>query len=283
MIAIDVALPDSLLTERPDLLSKTEKVGAVARACAMFAVRRIFIFRDRLDGSPSDGALMQDLLNYIRTAPYLRRRAYRLSKEYSYVGRLPPLNIPLHQVKPEIAGDGEIREAYVINGSMADVGLVEPLPLVRGEGSSTSNGLTLVRVYRKGNSFVAREVASSPVYRGYEVRTVDGLDKVISSGGPYSLMIATSRYGRPVSSEWDGLLKATHDGARLLVAFGSPRRGLQGIISREVRERFTWLCTIEDQKVKTVRTEEALLATLSLITLAANISAGGQGHGKGQG
>ncbi|MDG7040422.1 MAG: methylase [Nitrososphaerota archaeon] len=282
MIDIDVALPDSLLTERPDLLSKTEKVGAVARACAMFAVRRIFIFRDRMDGSPSDGALMQDLLNYIRTAPYLRRRAYRLSKEYSYVGRLPPLNIPLHQVKPEIAGDGEIREAYIINGSMADVGLGEPLPLVRGEGA-TSNGLALVRVNRKGGSFVAREVTSSPIYRGYEVRTVDGLDKVMSGGGPYDLMIATSRYGRPVSSEWNGLLKAARDGARLLVAFGSPRRGLQGIIGKEVRERFTWLCTIEDQKVKTVRTEEALLATLSMVRLAANISAGGEGHGKGHG
>jgi len=280
-INIDVALPDSLLTERPDLLSKTEKVGAVARACAMFAVRRIFIFRDPQDGSPSDRALMLDLLNYIRTAPYLRKRAYRLSREYSFVGRLPPLNIPLHQVKPAIAEDGEVREAYIINGTMADVGLREPLQLV-GRGGTVNDGLALVQVYRRGGSFVARETASSKVYRGYEALAINGLEEAIGAGGPYGMMIATSRYGRPVSSAWDALLGATHEGASLLVAFGSPRRGLQGILGGQVRERFVWMSTIEGQKVKTVRTEEALLATLSVVSLAANISAERRGRSPGQ-
>ena len=57
----------------------------------------------------------------------------------------------------------------------------------------------------------------------------------------------------------------------IFVAFGSPRDGLQEILSQEkrtVEETFNYnFNTVPDQGCETVRTEEAIHATLALLNI----------------
>ncbi len=254
-----MAVPDTVLEEKDSLRDKTSKLGTIARACSIYGVDLIEVFRD--DKGHGEAELITKVLGYLETPQYLRRRLYPLDEALRYAGTLPPLRIPSH--KPKVRIDeirtGEVREGVANGDGSVDVGLDQA---VRIEGGAREGRVT-VRVKSKSpltGEVIPREQAGE--YWGYAVRTVPAGD-VFSKGW---LRIATSRLGRSLSSELAGLQASVQRSQKVKLVFGSPARGLFDIFGREVQEAADFVVNlIPEQKVVSVRTEEAVFAGLSLL------------------
>ena len=44
---LSIAIPDSSLQDESTLLYKTKKISIIARACAIFKIKQIFIYKDK--------------------------------------------------------------------------------------------------------------------------------------------------------------------------------------------------------------------------------------------
>ena len=95
---LSIAIPDSSLQDESTILYKTKKVSIIARSCAIFKIKEIFIYKDKT-GNKNDSMLISTLLKYIETPQYFRRQLFSKSKLLNYSGVLQPLNIPNHLVK----------------------------------------------------------------------------------------------------------------------------------------------------------------------------------------
>jgi len=108
-------------------------------------------------------------------------------------------------------------------------------------------------------------------YWGFKVQALNKSIGEIASGGFYDLSIATSRTGKSIIDKLDELKVKLAGSRSVFIAFGSPREGLQEILAQErrtVEETFSYnLNTVPNQGCETVRTEEAIHATLALINI----------------
>ena len=262
---LTVLVPASLVAETDDARDATRKIGQIARALAVFRCEKVVVYDDH----PDDGELIAEVLRYAATPPYLRKTVFERRDELRYVGVLPPLGTPLHSVTagPDSEGSGpEYREGVVTKvGSDGRVwvncGTQHPVALrVPDEGIREGERVTLRVSSREP---LRAEIAEDPPYGGYEVERApldDWLD-------PYEgAAVCTSRRGKEVELRD---LRADDD-SDLAVVFGSPERGVQEILrERDASVDFDYvLNTVPDQGVETVRTEEAVFATLALANIA---------------
>jgi len=268
--ALSIAVPGSLVSEHGGLREKTAALGLLGRAAAIYRVEEIVVYRDE----PDESMLVKRILGYMEIPQYLRRHLVGRHPDLRFAGILPPLRTPHHPVAKHVSQVevGEYREGVVVSstprGALVDVGLDQPLRL-RGraprEGSRVS-----VRVEGL-NPLEGRAVkrSSIPYYWGYTLRGVRGRLSELVYGGEWDLTVATSRAGRPFKEVCGELLEAWRGAGRVLVAFGGPRTGLGEILAREGRvleEAFDYTVnTIPLQGVETVRTEEAVHATLAVL------------------
>ncbi|KPV62762.1 MAG: hypothetical protein AOA66_1218 [Candidatus Bathyarchaeota archaeon BA2] len=91
----------------------------------------------------------------------------------------------------------------------------------------------------------------------------------LAKNQPFDLVIATSRYGAPFTEVADKLARYLKKSHKILVAFGAPTQGLNEILAHENLKlnevaHFT-VNTIPNQGTETVRTEEALYASLAML------------------
>lgn len=269
-----VALPDSLVSEVAHLREKTSKIGLVGRACAIFAISRIYIYTDERGRYENDYRVMKILLEYMETPQYLRKRLFMQEKALQYAGLLPPLRTPHH--KPEVplqdVQTGEVREGIAIRAGgrlLADVGLSSLVPL---EGVARNGERITVRITSPFPQLRGRviEKGEAEEYWGYEVKRAPSLGRFVKSTKT-DLMIFTSRRGMPVVNIWDDLVSEARKVKSILIVFGSPRRGIFEILSDEGMDPWSLskfvVNTIPGQATATVRTEEALLSTLALLNL----------------
>ncbi|MFA4663200.1 putative RNA uridine N3 methyltransferase [Pyrococcus kukulkanii] len=254
-MAWHVFIPDSLLEETNDPKLKAYKVGQIARACAIFGVEHIWIYR----AGGRDGKFIKLLLEYAETPQYLRKRLFPLMPELKYAGVMPPLQIPSHKPKtsPRI---GEIREGFVFRRGkrlFADIGLDRPA-LVKGIAEEGRGTFKIVSV--KPLRVVP---AGPPDYWGYRVHLSRKTLAKTLKNADLDVVIATSRRGVDVRDA-----EVPLEG-EVGIVFGSPRKGIMEIL-KEYNEDFEFdliVNTIPGQKTKTVRTEEALLATLAIFNV----------------
>ena len=129
-----VAIPASLVADTPHLREKTAKLGTIARACAIFGTHEIILYPDGAQQERGeDMQLCEQILGFIETPQYLRKRLFGLSPSLKYAGILPPLQIPPHDVPRSIRDckEGDVREGVVVarhGGSLdVDVGLERTL------------------------------------------------------------------------------------------------------------------------------------------------------------
>jgi len=270
---LSVALPSSLVSEFSHLRQKTEIVGQVARSASIFRVDEVVIYHDE----PDESSLIRTLLSYMETPQYLRKYLFGMRPELQYAGILPPLRTPHHPLGNRV-GDlevGEHREGVVIEERegecLVDIGVDTPL---RATGRAPSKGSRVtVRVTEKHPNLrgVFAKQGEVDEYWGYRVRVAKiGLASVATDGG-YGLTIATSRSGAPYNEARELLSKGWLDAKSILIAFGSPKRGIDEILRREgksVGDTFRFnVNTVPGQGCETVRTEEALHATLAILNL----------------
>jgi len=276
---LSISIPASLVSDVPHLREKTFKIGLIGRAAAIFRVDEIVVFPDlpRVDQS-RDANLIATILSYMETPQYLRKRLFRIKPELRYVGVLPPLRTPHHPLsdRMEHLTIGEYREGIVASsfksGSFVDVGVERPVLVPKGQPSI--NTRVTVKITQLGKQPKAALASCDEIktYWGYHITVSDVPFGRLVKNRPFDLVIATSRYGVPFMSVVDELVRRWKRSRTVLVAFGSPAEGLYEIVAREHLKldelaHFT-VNTIPDQGTETVRTEEALYATLACLGLS---------------
>ncbi len=236
----------------------------------MFRVDTVIIYQDRTGSEAAkEGALLEKILRYYDTPQYLRRFLFKKDPDLQYAGTLPPLRGPRHP-NPEAPAVGQLREGIVTTSgpvSTVNAGYRDPVRVNRR--LALSERLT-VRVTRD-SPLVEGEIVDGSgltIYWGprfsRENRTLGQLAK----GGGYDMTISTSRRGADVREVMSQLAQKWTSANRMLLLFGSPREGVPDILAREhvkVSELSFNINMVPQQAVETVRTEEALHATLAIL------------------
>jgi len=265
-----IAIPASITLTEHTLLLKTVKVGIIARALAIYRVDGVIVYIDR-SNAVGEVELIKDILEYLATPPYLRRKLIPLKETLRYAGILPPLKTPNH---PRVRNlhNIEFREGLVVSirddgVALVDVGLSR---LAELHGVNVKPGdRVVVKVYKKGNS-IKCSLSTPKHYWCYSVHTVNSLKEVLKFK-KWSLKIATSKYGDNIVKLKNKLKEDLLKAKSVLIAFGSPYEGLWEIARREglkLDKVFHYILnTIPYQGTETVRTEEAVYATLEALCL----------------
>jgi predicted SPOUT superfamily RNA methylase MTH1 len=274
-----IAIPVSVISDIPHLREKTFEIGLIGRAAAIFRVNEIIVYSDN-PGSPNqkrDRTLIVTLLSYMETPQYLRKRLFAIKPELKYAGILPPLRTPHHPLESRAKNlkIGEHREGLVIavneKGSVLDIGVENPL-LIPNKKLPLNRRIT-VTVTKTGKHFkvVQANLANINYYWGYTVTPSKGSFGKLAKSGNYDLIIATSKMGASIQKVSDELSERFKKAKKILVGFGAPSKGLQDIASDEklslAKISDYIINTIPEQGTETVRTEEAIYATLALLNM----------------
>lgn len=269
-----VLLPSSLVADAPDLRQKTLKIGSIGRALAIFRVGKICIYNDddpHLKNQASEAGLISTLLHYMETPQYLRKLLFPRTRELSYAGLLPPLRTPHHPLADEKTAPDDYREAVVIDagkrGSLLELGIRERGFTSEKLGVGERVTVRLGKALGEGKRAIER-VTRSKVgeYWGYEIlraKTLAEALKVLTA----DYIIETSRYGKNLYEAVQAIRSSNP--RSVAVAFGGSYAGLFEICERQgvdAGKLFDVIInTIPNQGTATVRTEEALVATLALL------------------
>lgn len=294
---ISVAIPDSSLSDEKGLREKTLKIGKFARTFSIFGVEKIVIYKDPTETrKKSDMFLLNLILEFLNTPQYLRKSIYPMNSDLSYIGLLPPIRAPQHTNKVRIKDVkvGEIRvgvlhdknsmlkkmdrktftntDKSIINFNKErfdyyiDVGLDYPIPFL-GEG-------------RDGEKVVVKFVNSYPhlkvikasgrdlekLYLGYSIVKVNSLEDFLKKLDEKTFVIFTSKNGRIFKSVEFQFKQSINNFENLLIVFGSPSKGIKEIYTNyHTTKNSMYLNMFPDQKTQTIRLEEAILGTLTLL------------------
>lgn len=273
---VSIAIPASIASDIPHLREKTSKVGLVGRAAAIFRVDEIIVYPDNPRvNQAADIDLITTLLAYMDTPQYLRKKLFRLRPELRYAGVLPPLRTPHHPLDRKMKNlkVGEYREGVTLSkrktGVLVDIGVEKPA-FILNKQLQIGERFT-VRV-TKVDKHVEVEVASRhepPGYWGYKVTAEKLLfGKMVKTRG-FDLTVATSKYGVPFGKVAERIAEKW-EGGQILVAFGAPTQGLYEIVEQEglsLGEIVDFVVnTVPMQGTETIRTEEALIACLAVLS-----------------
>jgi predicted SPOUT superfamily RNA methylase MTH1 len=270
-----VAIPASLVSDIPHLREKTLKIGLVGRAAAIFRVKEIIVYPDNLHiNQKRDRNLILTILSYMETPQYLRKRLFKIKPILRYAGILPPLRTPHHPLakKTKELTVGEYREGAVIaiteSGSLIDIGVDHPVLLPNRELPVNTRITIQITKSGKHPRVTLANLEEIEAYWGYSVKASQSPFGQLVKSRAYDLVIATSKIGMPLMEVADELAERWKNSRSILMAFGAPTQGLQEIVAQENLELdkiadFT-VNTIPDQGTETVRTEEALYASLAL-------------------
>ncbi len=270
---VSVAIPSTFTRDVPHLREKTGRVGLIARSLAIFRIDEVMIYNDETgEKSDNEGRLMEKLLAYQETPQYLRRALFKQDPELQFSGTLPPLRMPSHPDlrEPRV---GEIREGLAIDmgtRSLVNAGFRTPVEVSSKLRPHQRVTIRLVRTSPTLEGDVV-EPTRLPIYWGFRVtRTHLALGKMLGSRRQ-DLTISTSRRGKGVRESLNELTLRWKSSDRALILFGSPAQGVPEILAREGADLANMvdfnLNMIPSQGVETVRTEEAVLTTLSILNL----------------
>ena len=263
---LSIAIPDSSLQDESTVLYKTKKVSIIARACAIFKINQIFIYKDKT-GNKNDLMLLSTLLKYLETPPYFRKQLFAKSKLLNYSGVLQPLNIPSHLVtsNQKLIKNGDIRDGLIINykgRKFVDIGINKQIPYF---GKIKSGIRIVVKVIDTQPKFTIKEISREDIkdYWGYKVKERGNLFSTLSSWT--DKIILTSKKGKIFTTS--DARKFIKPNESILLVFGSTNRGIHEILGADIKkiQNSKVFNFFPNQATQTVRLEEAILGTLSII------------------
>ena len=270
-----IAIPASVISDTPHLREKTSKIGLIGRTAAIFRVDEIIVYNDNPKANQHQNAdLIATLLTYMETPQYLRKRLFEIEQKLRYAGILPPLRTPHHPLNRK-AGNlrvGEYREGVTLSrtkeGTLVDIGVENPA-LLRETRWALDKRLTL-QIISAGERVEVQTVSRDeiPYYWGYTVTVENHSFRRLVQSGEFDLTIATSKLGDAFSKVAERIAGKWRKANCTLVAFGAPSRGLHEIVRDEganLNDLVDFVVnTVPEQGTETVRTEEALLASLAV-------------------
>jgi predicted SPOUT superfamily RNA methylase MTH1 len=276
---LTIAIPASVISDTPHLREKTSKIGLIGRTAAIFRINEIIIYPDKptKNKQKKETDLISTLLTYMETPQYLRKRLFKLDKQLQFAGILPPLRTPHHPLnrKAENLKIGEYREGVTLSrtkeGVLVDIGVEHPA-LMRETSWALDKRLTL-QVVKAGERAEVQTVSRDeiPYYWGYTVTVENHSFGKLVENRKFDLTIATSKIGAKFTDAAGKIADQWRKADCTLVAFGAPTRGLHEIVRDEganLAELVDFVVnTVPEQGTETVRTEEALLATLAVLNV----------------
>jgi len=259
-----VSLPDTVLEEKESPRERTTKLGLIARACAIYGVDVIEIFRDPRGGGDADE--IRRVLEYLETPQYLRRRLYPIEESLRYAGVLPPLRIPSH--KPKVPFEqlpvGDVREGVANADGTVDIGLNVAPKLRERVPPGRRVTVKLLSLRPPMAELIPRERVEK--YWGYKVEVNSIAESLADTR--FRVKIATSRLGTPLAQAIGRLEASVAEAGGIKLIFGSPSKGLFDIVGRELTKKVDFVLNLfPEQHVETVRTEEAIFVGLGLVGL----------------
>ena len=275
---LSIAIPASVVSDTPHLREKTAKIGLIARAAAIFKVGEIIIYPDNPKVSQTaDADLITALLTYIETPQYLRKRLFKIRPELQYAGILPPLRTPHHPLarKMKDLKVGEYREGVALSktkeSTLIDIGVEQPALLLKQQ--LPLNKRVTLRICKTGRQVEVETANRDEIadYWGYTVVVeTEPFGRLVKSRH-FDLAIGSSKYGASFSDLARNITEKWEKANTILIAFGSPTQGLHEIVRSEglsLDQILDFVVnTIPSQGTETVRTEEALIASLAIFNV----------------
>ncbi|XP_060106499.1 putative methyltransferase C9orf114 homolog isoform X1 [Heteronotia binoei] len=288
---VSVALPGSILNNAQSPELRTYLAGQIARACTIFCVDEIVVFDEQgEDSKTTEGEFegikktgqacvqLARILQYLECPQYLRKSFFPKHQDLQFAGLLNPLDSPHHvRIDEEL----DYREGVVLSrptkpgrGSFVNCGMRKEVQIdkqleaglrvtVRLEKEQHPDSKT-----RKGTVVSSHQPrTASGLYWGYTVRLASCLSAVFAEcpfKEGYDLSIGTSERG--ISVDQTAVPSFSH----ALIVFGGLHgleAGVDADPNLEVSDPSTvfdlYLNTCPGQGSRTIRTEEAILISLS--------------------
>lgn len=273
-----VAFPASVISDTPHLREKTAKIGYIGRAAAIFKVDELVVYADDPKvNQRKDIELIVTWLQYMETPQYLRKRLFELKPELQFAGVLPPLRTPHHPLKCSLRDlkVGDYREGIVVSktkeGALVDIGVERPV-LIYNPQFAVNTRLTL-KVVKAGATVEVQSVsrAEVPHYWGFTVTVENHSLKALLENPRFDLVVGTSKFATTFQEVAPHLNDRWVKAKTVLLLFGAPTRGLFEIAKEQnfnVHNVVDCVVnTLPGQGTETVRTEEAIMATLAIFNV----------------
>lgn len=266
-----IAIPDSSLSDEQTKRDKSVKISQFARACAIFRVKRIYVYHDPLSQfEKEDPVLLRTVLRYLDTPQYLRKALYPKMSQLEFAGILHPIKAPHHKPAQDIktvrAGDVRTGVIAKVKGALfVEAGLGALVPF---DGQGFEGKKINVKFTQPWPNLRAMEATDLDIfeYWGYEVKEVPSAVKLLSSM-ENTVTIVTSRKGTFFKNAEGKMAERVKSAENVLVVFGAPKHGVHEILAKEganVRPEFI-VNMFPNQATETVRLEEAVLGTLAIL------------------
>jgi predicted SPOUT superfamily RNA methylase MTH1 len=265
ILKLSVAISESSLSDESTKMDKTRKISVLARACAIFKVDTIYVYQE--GDNREDGNLLVTILKYLETPQFLRKRLFPKMNELKFAGVLQPLKIPSHvtPANSKKIKKGDIREGIMVSVKgkrFVDVGINQLVPYF---GKENVGKRVTVQFKTDYPDFAVKEIQRDevPNYWGYSVKERSNLFSLMTEWR--GNIIITSRKGKTATKEQ--LTKYLKSDLHTLLVFGSPSKEVQEILGGKMKnvQNAKTINFFPNQATETVRLEEALLGTLSII------------------
>ena len=268
---LSIFVPASIISETKDLRIKTYKIGLIGRSAAIFRADRIVVYSDN-PADENEVKFISDVLTYMNTPQYLRKKVFPITRELRNVGILPPLRTPHHPTGE--LHEGDYRQGLTIKrtkkGTVVDIG-ADKFALCKEKLSV--NKVLSFKVIKLGKEIIL-DPDVPDYYWGYKVLATkrDMYNSILMMKPGPDLVIGTSRYAPSITSVLDEVKTKLKGSKHTAILFGGPYSGIEELISSQNEKEIIDLevNTVPSQGTKTVRTEEAVLATLSVFNLLLN-------------
>ena len=267
-MSLSIAIPDSSLLDESTILFKTKKISMIARTCAIFKINQIFIYQDE-KGDKNDSALLSTSLKYLDTPQYFRKQLFPKSNLLKYAGVLQPLNISSHLTtsNQKMIKIGDIRDALIINykgKKFLDIGINK---LIQYFGKMKSGTRIAIQIKTTQPKLTIKEISREDIkdYWGYNVKERSNLLSVLSAWD--GKIILTSKKGKNFTiTEAKKMFESNEP---ILIVFGTTTKGVYDILGTDIKkiQNSKIFNFFPKQGTQTVRLEEAILGTLSVINI----------------
>jgi len=261
-----IAVPDSSLNDEKTLENKTRKIATIARACGIFKVNEIIIYKDGKENE-QDSKLFLTILRYLATPQYFRKRIFPKSNLLKFAGALPPLKTP-NQITSSNNSEtkaGDYREGLILGikgKKFIDIGIKE---LIQYNGKQNIGKKIIVLIKSRSPDFTIKEVSKDeiPYYWCYNVRQSGNLFTVLTNWN--GLKILTSRKAKNLNQSNIEEIKKSNES--VLIVFGSTQKGIHDILGNKINNlNNTKIANFfPNQGTETVRLEEAVLGCLAVL------------------
>ena len=267
-MSLSIAIPDSSLLDETTILFKTKKISMIARTCAIFRINQIFIYQDE-KGNKNDSTLLSTSLKYLETPQYFRKEIFPKTQLLKYAGVLQPLNISSHLTtsNQKMIKIGDIRDALIINykgKKFLDIGINK---LIQYFGKMKPGTRITIQVKTIQPKITIKEISREDIkdYWGYNVKERSNLFSILSAWK--GKIILTSKKGKNFTMT--EAKKMFESNEPILVVFGTTNKGVHDILGTDIKkiQNGKIFNFFPKQGTQTVRLEEAILGTLSIINI----------------